>query len=33
MVMALPLSAVIGLMAWYLWLQEEFLSAKTEYDA
>ncbi len=33
MVCALPISAVIGVIAWYLWINEEFLAAKTEYDA
>jgi hypothetical protein len=33
MAVALPTSALIGVMAWYLWLQEEFMDAYDEYTA
>jgi hypothetical protein len=33
MLLALPMSCLIGVIAWYLWLNEEFMAAKTEYDA
>jgi len=29
---AIPLSFVIAAVAWYLWLNEAFLAAKTDYD-
>jgi hypothetical protein len=33
MVAAPLIGVLIGLMAWYLWTQEEILSAKTKFDA
>jgi hypothetical protein len=33
MVAAPFIGVLIGLMAWYLWTQEEILSAKTKFDA
>lgn len=33
MACALPLAAIIAVMAWYLWLQEEFMNAYDEFTA